>query len=31
MAHDGKQVQLFISESFTFRVLDPAFAVPIRG
>jgi uncharacterized linocin/CFP29 family protein len=27
-AHDTKEVTLFITESFTFRVLDPALIVP---
>jgi uncharacterized linocin/CFP29 family protein len=26
--HDAKMVQLFVSESFTFRVLDPAIVIP---
>ncbi len=26
--HDAKMVQLFVSESFTFRILDPAIIIP---
>lgn len=28
--HDADRVRLFLTESFTFRVLEPKFAVPIR-
>lgn len=29
MSHDAKSVRLFLTESFTFRVIEPRFAVPI--
>lgn len=29
-AHDAKTVRLFITESFTFRVLEPKAAIPLR-